>query len=593
MSDLRRAALRSFHVPVLTRASEVARSLSSTGRVLFYIFAALIVFSGGGLLFLLNTHYSVEVPARGGSFTEGDIGTPRFINPVLAISDADNDLTALVYSGLLKTRPDGTYVPDLAQSYEVSDDGRTYTVHLRPDAKFQDGTPVTADDVVFTVNKALDPAIKSPQRADWDGVSVTATDSETVQFTLPSPYAPFVENLTLGILPKALWENVSAEEFPFSDLNTMPVGSGPYQVAGVDRNSSGIPSAYHLRAFSKYALGQPYLTDFTVKFYQNESGLVSALKSGAVEAGSGISPAALGELKGFNIETAPENRVFGVFFNQNQNQVLQNTAVRKALNDAIDRTALVQTVLGGYGTPASGPIPPGILPAASSTVSGTGTAESASSTVELARQELLDAGWKPDGNGVLAKTTGSGKNAQTLELSFTLSTGNVPELTAAAEFLRQQWTALGAKVDVQVFNQGDLSQNVIRPRKYDALLFGEIIGRALDLFAFWHSSQRNDPGLNIALYANSSVDKILSDLRQTQDESARQSLYQQFESEIAKDAPAVFLYSPDFVYVFPQGVHGMTLGSVEQPSDRFDTASSWYRETDRVWKIFAPLEVRS
>jgi peptide/nickel transport system substrate-binding protein len=512
--------------------------------------------------------------------SEGLIGSPRFINPVLALSDADRDLTVLTYSGLLHATPEGEYQPDLASSYTVSDDGRTYTFVLRPDATFHDGKPVTADDVVFTVQKIQNPALKSPLRANWDGVDVAATDPHTVRFTLKSAYAPFIKNLTLGILPKHLWDSVSDEEFPFSQLNASPVGSGPYRVDSVSRTASGIPSSYELAPFAHYALGEPYLS-LELRFYQSEDALVDALRSGEVQAASGLSPDKLASLKDANIATASLNRVFGVFFNQSQSDVLRISAVRQALNEAIDRDDLVQKVLGGYGTPLTGPVPPSLL------TDTTQSAATSTDRIAQAQKILTDNGWKLGADGVFAKTTGKGSAATTQTLSFTLSTANVPELRAAAEYLRGVWGKVGVSVTVKIFEAGDLSQNVIRPRKFDALLFGEVIGRELDLFAFWHSSQRNDPGLNVAGYANAAADKALESLRQTSDDAQRQKLYNDFNTELRKDIPAVFLYAPDFVYSIPKDIQGLDLGLVEAPSDRFLSVAQWHRDVDYVWPIFA------
>jgi peptide/nickel transport system substrate-binding protein len=570
-------------MPLIKQAEETVRSFSASGRALFFVFAGICVASSLALLFMLNSALLVAVPAHGGSLSEGIIGAPRFINPVLAISDADRDLSSLVYSGLLKATPDGTYIPDLAQSYTISPDGKTYTFVLKKNATFQDGAPVTADDVVFTIAETQDPAIKSPARANWDGVTVTEVDAETVQFTLKSPYAPFIANLDLGILPKHLWQNVTAEEFPFSELNTSPIGSGPFMIAGTSHTSAGIPSSYTLAPFSKYVLGEPYLDGITFHFYQSEDDLVAGLKDGEIEAASGISPASLSVLQGLTIDRSPLNRVFGVFFNQNQSTVLRDATVRDALNNSIDRSALVAQVLGGYGTPLTGPIPPSIAPGvADQPTASTSQAE----LIAAARAELLKAGWSPGADGYLQKVSGTGKNKQTTELSFSLATGNVPELRAAAEYLRQTWGQVGVKVNVQIYDQGDLSQNVIRPRSYDALLFGEEVGRELDLFAFWHSSQRNDPGLNIALYANATADSILEQLRATNDPTQRNVLYQEFLTQINKDVPAVFLYSPDFVYIVPKDLQGVDLGFIETPSDRFLSVTGWHRETDYVWPIF-------
>ncbi|MDE1924762.1 MAG: peptide ABC transporter substrate-binding protein [Patescibacteria group bacterium] len=567
---------------LLRTASSTYESFSQSGRALFLFFAAVSLLSSVSLVYLLNESLLVATPAYGGSLSEGLIGSPRFINPVLAISDSDHDLTSLVYSGLLKAAPSGDYVPDLAQSYTVSPDGKTYTFVLRPNATFHDGTPVTADDVVFTIGKAQDPALKSPQLANWEGVTVSEVDAHTVEFTLKSPYAPFIENVTLGILPKHLWQNVSDDEFSFSDLNTEPVGSGPFKVSSISRSNSGIPSSYELSAFSGYTLGRPYLDSLTLKFYQDESGLVGALKSGDIEAASGISPASLTALKNFNIDNAPLNRVFAVFFNQNQSTILRDHDVRQALEDAIDRQALVAQVLGGYGTPITGPLPPSVLNAPQMSASTTSSADLALA----AQQELIKKGWILGANGVLAKTTGKGKSASTETLQFSLATDNVPELVAAAQYLKQVWSKMGAQVTVQIYDQGDLSQNVIRPRKYDALLFGEVIGREADLFAFWDSSQRNDPGLNIAEYTNATADKLLEELRTTADDATRQQLYAQFNAQLQKDIPAIFLYTPDFVYIVPNDIRGLTLGFIETPSDRFLSSPQWHIETDYVWPIF-------
>jgi peptide/nickel transport system substrate-binding protein len=173
-----------------------------------------------------------------------------------------------------------------------------------------------------------------------------------------------------------------------------------------------------------------------------------------------------------------------------------------------------------------------------------------------------------------------------MTLSFSISTGNVPELTAVADKLKVAWTELGAQVNVLVFEPGDLNQNVIRPRKYDALLFGEVVVRDSDVYPFWHSSERNDPGLNIALYANSSVDKLLEKARGASSRADIESAYKSFDSEIRKDLPAVFLYSPNYTYIIPSLVKAATLSSLATPQDRFLGIRKWYIETDEIWKSF-------
>ncbi|MCC2630610.1 MAG: family 5 extracellular solute-binding protein peptide/nickel transport system substrate-binding, partial [Candidatus Paceibacter sp.] len=221
-------------------------SLSLTGKVIFYFFLAVFIGSALSLLWHINNFFIVEVPHTGGAFTEGVIGLPRFINPVLAITDSDKDLSTLVYAGLMRQASNGELVPDLAESFNISPDGKTYTFVLKPKVIFSDGSPITADDIIYTIQQIQNPEIKSPKHANWNGVATEKIDDRTIQFTLQQAYGPFIENMTLGILPKHLWQSTTAVSFPLSDLNANPIGQGPYKVKAIHKSSNGIPSEYEL-----------------------------------------------------------------------------------------------------------------------------------------------------------------------------------------------------------------------------------------------------------------------------------------------------------------------------------------------------------
>jgi peptide/nickel transport system substrate-binding protein len=554
--------------PLLDRAHARVHGLSTGDRTLFYLLALLVCGASLFSLYALERALLVSVPAYGGTLSEGALGNPQFINPLLAISDADRDLSTLTYSGLMGLSGDGVLVPVLAESYTVSEDGKTYTFSLRSNARFTDGSPVTADDIVFTVKKAQDPALKSPEYANWSGVTVMAVDKKTVRFSIAKPYAPFLGLTTLGILPARLWKNVSNTEFPFSALQTSPVGTGPFKVTSVSRNASGLIEKISLVANPYYALGRPYLDGMRFSFYANTEDLKAALRSGAIESSYGISAA--------NALTAPYARVFGVFFNPNENQAYVHIEVRKALSLAIDRQHIVTKVLGGYATPILGPIPPG-----DATVEQTPVPRLSNPTAEAAR--LLEAGgWVYDGG---ARAWKNGKAKQTLAM-ITLRTPNVPELKNVASAVKGDWEKLGIAVDIELYEPGDLSQNVIRPRKYEALLYGMVIGRDQDLYAFWDSQERNDPGLNIALYANKNVDTLIEEVRATADAGKRQKDLQKIEDLVSADYPAAFLYAPDFIYSMPADLYGVTLPQIVTPADRFAAVASWYRVTDAVWPFF-------
>lgn len=555
-------------ISALNRLDEQVRALSAGDRVIFYALAILLGAAALSGLYALEQSLLVEVPAYGGTLVEGEVGSPQFINPLLAVSDADRDLSALVYAGLMGLSGSGELVPVLAEGYAVGDGGKTYTFTLREGALFSDGTPVTADDVVFTVEKAQNAALKSPKYADWAGVNASASDSRTVRFTLAKPYAPFPWLTTLGILPSRVWRNVSNEAFPFSTLETNPIGAGPFTVRSVSRDASGLIKSVSLDANPRYALGRPYLDGIRFIFYSRGEDLAEALASGEVGSAYGIAtPSAL---------TAPYARVFGVFWNTNEERVFARAEVRKALSLALDRAALVESALGGYATAVMGPVPPG------ADITQALVPDSERPTEEAAVL-LQTAGWAYDGAARAWKHAGA---KQTLG-RITLRTSNVPELKNVASAVKADWEKLGIAVDIELYEPGDLSQNVIRPRKYEALLYGMVIGRDQDLYAFWSSQERNDPGLNIALYANKSVDALLENARGSSDQKARAATLQKIENIVAADYPAAFIYAPDFIYAVPNDLRGVTLPQIVTPSDRFATVASWYRATEAVWPFFA------
>ncbi len=549
-----------------------------------WLAALLIVFISSltGLLVYTNNGTMIEVPQEGGELVEGILGTPRFINPLLSVSDADRDLTALLYSGLLRPGQDGELVPDLAESYVISDDARTYTFKLKKGLTFHDGVPLTADDIEFTILKAQDPLIKSARRAAWEGVSVEKISDTEISFHLKQPYAAFLENLTIGILPKHIWESITPEAFSLAEENVKPIGSGPFKLSETKFDRSGLPLWYALEPFENFALGKPKLTHVLLHFYPNEEEMVAALRGGEVHSGSAISPEQARALTDSNhhIVSTPFPRIFAVFFNQNENNVFTQQEVREALDLAVDKQTIIDKVLAGYGTPLESPLPPGTLGAEE-------TVKLAPYAERLAQAETLleKNGWTKNSSGVWSKKT----KAATYTLTFSISAPNTPELKAAAELITKNWQAFGAQVDLKAYELGDLNQNIIRPRKYEALFFGEILGRDPDPFAFWHSSQRLDPGLNIALYTNITADKLLSDARGITNRSARASRLAEFEAEVKKDAPAVFVYAPSFVYVVPRDIKGLVLPPPVTPADRFASIYKWYVSTEYVWPFFKNL----
>lgn len=580
MEKLFRSA-RNFILFLKKQISLVLASFSRKEWGVFLFIFSVFIISGLLLLQHLNQSFMAEVPMRGGSLSEGIVGSPRFINPVLAFSDADKDVTSLVYSGLMR-KVDNTLIPDLAEQYYVSKDGMVYTFTLREDVSFHDGTELTADDVIFTIDKIKDGAVKSPRKINFDGVTVEKVNAKNIKFILKQPYASFLENMTVGILPKAIWEGSPLE---LNDANINAIGSGPFMISKVSKQSSGIIDYYELSSFKEFTLGKSYLKKIILRFYPNENDLLSALRGGDVEQIGSIMPENATKLTAekYSVQSAVLPRVFGLFFNQNQNQIFTNKIVVRAINDAIDKNKIIDGVLSGYGVAIDDPIPPNMI---AYQKINTDNKISHEEKIEKVKTTLAKDGWKIGPSGFLEKTVTVNKKKTNTVLEFSISTGNAPELAKSAELIKEDLAKIGIKVDVKTFEIGNLNQNVIRPRKYDALLFGQIINNEGDLFAFWHSSQRNDPGLNVAMYTNAKVDKILEDAYITVDNASRIKKYAQFEDEIRKDMPAVFLYSPDFIYVTKNNLNGLSMDHINSPTDRFSNIYRWYTETDNVWKIF-------
>lgn len=589
--------IKEFYIPKKKELLDAYTSFSKKELLIFISSLIIAVITFFLILGTINNSFMVEVPTNGGTVTEGIIGTPTLINPVLALSDADKDLTAIVYSGLMRKDVNGKFIPDLAELYTVSPDGITYTFVIKKNAKFHDGIKVTADDVIFTINKIKDPLIKSP-RIGWDVVNVSKKDDNTVVFTLNKPYISFMDNTTIGIIPLHIWKNVTTTEFGLSPLNIKSVGSGPYKIESFSKNADGIPEKYFLKYFKDFTLETPHIKYFNIISYANEKDLIKAMLSHSIDQAGGISPEKAASLQeaGYAIHTATLPRIFGIFFNSNKNKIFADKTTIQALNYAIDKQAIVDKVLYGYGVVMNSPIPETILSYKSNiNVINTSTDE--------ANALLEKNGWIKGTDGIrvsggiktVTQTKKVGKKTVTTKtqvntgpvtkLAFSLTTGDTPEFKYAATLIKEQLEKIGAQVDIKIYETGQLNQ-MIRTRDYEFLLFGQDIKHESDLFSFWHSSQKSDPGYNIAMYSNAKVDSILEATQKITEYEKRLVKYKDFVDEFNKDLPAILIYSPKYIYATSKELSNVSLDTIIIPSDRFAPLYKWYANIDHVWKIF-------
>jgi len=542
-------------------------------KFLFYFLWLILISSTISCAVLFYYSKTKAIPTYGGEYIEGIVGQPAHINPLLSSSnETDADLARLIYSGLFKYDSQGHIIPDLAESYELSDDKTTYTVHLRQNVLWHDGEPFNATDVSFTINLLSDPAYKSPLRNNWQGIQTTVLDNYTIQFKIDKPYVGFLSNLVFGILPKHLWDSITANNFTLNPMNLKPVGTGPYKYDSAQKDSSGNIVAYKLVSNPNYFDSKPYIAKMTFNFYADEESALSALNRKEIMGIGGISSGGLNGIKvqkSIAVYKLNLPRYFAVFFNQTKSIPIANDEVRAALSLATNRQAIIDKVLYGNGQPVYSPFLPGMIGYSSDLAKS-------EFNIDKANQLLDSKGWTRGEDGWREK------DGTPLEIN--LVTTDWGELTQTANILKDQWAKIGAKVNVKSLSISDVQENYIRPREYEALLFGQVVGADPDPYSFWHSTEKKDPGLNLSLFGNDTTDALIDNGRMEFDPQKRAQNYIDLQKAISAEVPAIFLYSPSYAYPVSRAVQGIHLENLISPAGRFNDVTSWYIKTKRVKK---------
>ncbi len=532
------------------------------------LFKILLYLAGGSLLVLLiNTYFQGTklIPAFGGSYREGVVGVINQINPVLSFNNnVERDLIKFFYPSLMASSTEYS----LAQSSFVSDDQKEYTFSLRPDAKWQDGNPITADDVVFTFKIIKNPLYKSPLKFNWEEVKIEKIDNLTVKFILPNPYALFTENLTTGILPKHIWQSITPEDFPKTFYNLNPISGGPYilkEIRSSQKANQAVIQSLELVRNDNYFGQKPYISEILIKFFENEESLFQALKEGDID-GFLLNKtehfSAVKELKNFNYFHLKLPRYYALFFNQTKSETLKNVKIREIIAMAINRREMIEKIFYGNAELVSTPLP-------INDYFSVGDVEQLDYDIQKAK--------------VLLESLLDPKNKLDLNLTITVPKDDI--LIKVANYLKESLEKIGFTIKVEDFDAKTLFETIIKDRDYQMLIFGQALRSNPDPFSFWHSSQVKDPGLNLSLYKNPEVDKILIEARQTSDPQLRKNLYQNFQKQIVKDIPAVFLYRPIQLYVIKNKIKGTFISDQISSSDeRFNHINFWYIKQKRVRK---------
>lgn len=547
-------------------------------RLAFYLLLVLLTVQLLFVVATLNRFYVIDTPKPGGSVHEGIIDLVIHRNPLYAESPGEKTLAALLHAGLLRHASTGELLPHLASHYSQNEDG-TFTFLIRGDARFHDGHAVTATDVVTTVAMLRDRDIDP--YAPWHGVTAQTIDTNTVVIAVPDENTAFPRQFTTPILPHRVWKKVPADQRKRYRGSGVHLGAGPFRHDSEVLQNIDQPRQITLVSFPAYVLGQPYLDTITLHFYRTPSELVHAYYTGEIDALHSISPADLPSLVHYDrslVYTATTDRLFGIFFNTEDGRLLQNPFLRTILSQYVDRDRIVTDIFHDYATAIQAPLP-----------SDTTYRKDTMPYRELT-QTLDDIGWVPD-----TKTGFREKDG--IPLTISLLIPDIVDMRKVARSIMDDWKKLGVEVTVTVAPPKVLHTAIAR-RDFDAVIYGYQANQAKDLVALWKSSDDTNIA-SITSFGSQTLNQLLTELAArtpperfstVSSDRWRSLVYDEAKVEILQSAPAIFLYSPHFLFVTPKtlegvGVGGAILGHVTEPQDRFADVHTWHTKREQIWRF--------
>jgi peptide/nickel transport system substrate-binding protein len=522
----------------------------------------------------LSGYYQTLQPVPGGIYNEGMVGTYSNANPIFATGAADIAISRLVFAGLLKYNEQNQLVSDLASSYTVDSTGKHYVVYLKPNLTWQDGKPLTANDVAFTYHLIQNPDAQSPLLGAWQGITVTAPAPNTINFDLPNAFSAFPYSLITGIVPQHRLAKIPAAQLRSHNFNTTePVGAGPFAWQAIQLSSTTDPSKSSsliaLKPFSNYVNGAPKLSGFVLHTFGSEEQLVDAFKKRDINAAAGLTtmPNELAGKTDVHSLNFPSTAALMTFF-KTSSGVLADAQVRQSLVQSVNVPEMIHKL--GYTTK---PVREPFL----STQFGYDPAyEQPDYDLGAANKRLDQAGWARGNDGVRSK---SGQ-----KLTFRIYAENTPENQQTVQQLQAYWKKVGADVQPVLQDLTDF-QTTLEFHTYDALLYGISIGPDPDVFAYWDSSQadvRSYSHLNFSEYKSASADAALESGRTRLNPTLRTVKYRPFLAAWQTDAPALGLYQPRFLYVTRGPVYGLREHTLNTDSDRYQSVNDWEIHTAKV-----------
>ena len=499
------------------------------------------------------------------SYSEGLVGEITHLSPVFTeFSEADADVSSLIFSGLVKYNPETeTFEEDIA-THTLSDDQLTYTFTLKNNVFWHDGEEVTADDIYYTFATVLQsPDFKNPiLRSNFDGVKIEITNSRTVTFTLSSPNSFFFTTMTVGLLPYHVLKEVPVAELDTADFNQLPIGTGPYQVLSPYEINNDGSTSVTLTVFPQYYGAVSSIEKLRFVAYPTMDQLVEhrSVWSGAAR----IRQSQLDEMDLTDLVTYQyELPQYTALFLNTDSPYLTKNKERLGVSKAIDKDAILAAI--NYRVRIDTPL-----------LELNQEEWLYSSDLTEAQGALYDAGWSlTEGETYRSNEDGETLSLRLLRRDFAGENSQQEEVgQVTTDLLVEQLKAVGVEVTVETYNADEL-QEKIKTRDYDLLLYVQSLGYSLDTFAYWHSSQASETGLNLSNYQNPEADFLIESIRGTFDPTEKQSLLQDLAETITADVPAVFLYTPSYYYIADTKLTGINFKTLLLPKDRFANIASW------------------
>jgi len=471
-----------------------------------------------------------DKPVNGDAFVESSLGDATGLIYNITSDSASHAVASKIYNGLVEYDKGLNIVGDLAESWDIANEGKEIIFHLRKDVRWHDGEPFTSADVEFTYKFMIDDKTPTSYDADFRLVkSFEVIDKYTVKVTYDEPFAPALISWSMAVLPKHLLEGKDVTKSP---LLREPVGTGPYKFLEWKAGES-----ITLKANDDYFKGRPYIDRLVTRVIPDTATTFLELLNGAIDM---ISLTPLQWTKQtdsnprFNEQyNKYEYLSFGYTYvgYNNTKEPFNDKRVRQALTYASPKADMVKGILFGLGVEANGPYKPG-------TIWYNDNVRKYEYNLEKAKALLAEAGWKDtNGDGILDK---KGKK---FEFELMTNQGNSVR-TSICETLQQSWAKIGVKANIRVLEWATFINEYVDKQKFDALVLGWNITNDPDLYDVWHSSNCGGRKLNFVCYKNKELDKLLEEGRKVFDPEKRKLFYHKAQEILAEDQPYTFLYVP-------------------------------------------------